>query len=197
MKRASACLILAVLSAVSLLADPLPRGWHLAGNRPQDYMTGTDTSVAASGKSSGYLASRPGIRDDDGFGRGFGTVMQTVSADDYRGKRVRFRASVKATAVTGWAGLWMRVDGKDLSRPLGFDNMQGRPIKGTSGWTTYDVILDVPQESADVAFGILLSGKGQVWIDDASLEPVADAVPTTGGSRDLPRTPLGLDFESQ
>src|SRR5215212_2763747 len=161
MKRASAFLILTVLCTVSLSADPLPEGWFLAGNRPQDYLSGTDTSVSLDGSRSGFLASKPGAAADM---RAFGTVMQTISADQYRGKRVRFRASVKSKGVAGWAGLWMRVDPlKQSSTPLAFDNMERRPIKGTSDWTAYDVVLDVPENSAAIAFGILLAGKGQVW----------------------------------
>lgn len=193
MKRALAGLIF-VLFAASVWADPLPKGWILAGSRPQDYMSGADTEVVLQGARSGYLASRPGVD-----GAGFGTMMQTVSADQYRGSRVRFRASVKALNVTGWAGLWMRVDGKRLGMPLAFDNMQSRSIKGTSDWTTYDVVLDVPQGAVDVAFGILLDGKGQVWIDGASLQAVDPSVPTTGGAMpgSLPQEPQDLDFEGR
>ena len=56
-----------------------------------------------------------------------------------------------------------------------FDDMQDRPIRGTSDWTQYDVVLDVAPDAADVAFGLLLDGPGQVWIDDAKFEVVGPA----------------------
>ncbi|MGA7241700.1 MAG: hypothetical protein WBX19_00895, partial [Terracidiphilus sp.] len=59
------------------------------------------------------------------------------------------------------------------------DNMQKRPIKGTQSWTMHDVVLDVPQGSTGIAFGILLSGTGQVWMNDVTFEVVDDSVPVT------------------
>ena len=57
--------------------------------------------------------------------------------------------------------------------------MQNRPIKGTSDWTRYEIVLDVPQNAAAIAFGIRLRGKGQVWLDDVQFAIVGPDVPTT------------------
>jgi hypothetical protein len=113
---------------------------------------------------------------------GSATLAQTVpfGAEVYRGKRLRLSADVKAEAVADWAGLWLRVDGP--SGTLGLDNMLGRPIRGTSDWTSYAIVLDVPRDSVGIAFGILLAGAGQVWLDDVRFEVVGPDVPTTGRS---------------
>ena len=92
--------------------------------------------------------------------------MQMIDATDYRGKRVRFSAHVKAAGIASWAGLWMRIDGpavpgSPMPAMLGFDNMNDRPIKGTMDWTRHDVVLDVPARARAIAFGILLSGPGR------------------------------------
>jgi hypothetical protein len=58
--------------------------------------------------------------------------------------------------------------------------MQDRPIVGTSGWQRYEVILDVPKNSAQIAIGIVLSGKGQIWLSNVQFEIVSSRVPTTG-----------------
>ena len=104
--------------------------------------------------------------------------MQGIKADDYRGKRVRLSGYVKGENIAQYAGLWLRVDGAGYS--LNFDNMSNRPIKGTTDWKKYEVVLDVPEESIAIAFGILLRGEGQVWIDDLQLEVVGQDMPTTG-----------------
>ena len=39
-----------------------------------------------------------------------------------------------------------------------FDNMRNRPIKGSTDWTMYEIILDVPENSYSMNFGILLAG---------------------------------------
>lgn len=74
--------------------------------------------------------------DGQRFGSGTGedeyaTVMQQFSADRFLGNQVRFAAFVKAQDVDGWAGLWMRLDGR-FGVTLKLDNMQNRPIRGTS-----------------------------------------------------------------
>ncbi len=139
--------------------------WFLAGSNPEDYRIDTDETVVYNGEASGYIMS---IGDR---AQGFGTLMQRFRADEYRGHQVRMSAYVKTEGVTGWAGLWMRVDGPE--GVLSFDNMGDRPIHGTTEWTLYEVILDVPEESINISFGVLVEGPGQVWVDDFQFE-IAD-----------------------
>lgn len=161
------------------------KSWFMAGSHPQDYEQGIDSSVPYNGKNSGYLKAKvaqPG---------GFGTLMQMFKADYYRNKRMRLSAAVKSEGLEGWAGLWMRIDGPG-GNTLGFDNMQSRPIKGTTDWQKYEVVLDVPRESVYIAFGILLEGKGQAWLSDVQFEEVQADVPVT--SIEYPDQPENLDF---
>jgi hypothetical protein len=88
-------------------------------------------------------------------------------------------ANVKAQAVQNWAGLWMRVDGKN-QQMLSFDNMQDRPIRGTLDWKQYAIVLDVPRESIGIFFGILLVGPGEVWLANVQFAIVNNTVPKTG-----------------
>jgi hypothetical protein len=151
-------------------------GWFLAGSQPQNYRTSDDTAVKHGGSASGHLQSTRGP-----FG-GFGTLMQNVKADAFRGTRVRMSGWVRADSVADSAGLWMRVDGPDTRKTqhsLSFDNMENRPIKGTSDWTRYEIVLDVPPESVEIAFGILLADTGEVWLDDVQFVKVGNDVPTT------------------
>jgi hypothetical protein len=117
--------------------------------------------------------------------------MQTIAADDYRGRRVRLRAELAATGVDGWAGLWLRVDGP-AGRINAFDNCQDRPVAVDSGYAVYEVVLDVVIDSERLAFGVLLSGSGAVDIANVALDHVSDTVPVT--ARMLPKTPVNLDF---
>jgi hypothetical protein len=100
--------------------------------------------------------------------------------------------SVKSQDVGNWAGLWMRVDGTG-SRLLAFDNMASRPIKGTSDWHRYEVVLDAAEEATKLNFGVLLDGSGSVWLNDGELVVVGRDVPTT--DKNLARKPRNLRFE--
>ena len=85
--------------------------------------------------------------------------MQSFKADGFRGKRLRLTGYVKSDSVADWAGLWMRVDSLERTSPA-FDNMGDRKIEGTTDWTKYTIVLDVPEDASAIAFGLLMSGKG-------------------------------------
>jgi len=176
--------------ALAAFAD-LPAGWFKAGCHPTEYDMGLDESVRRDGKASATVKSiveKP---------QGFGTLMQMTQVGQYSGRRVRFSGFVKSDKVTQWAGLWFRVDGPNPNQQLSFDNMQDRPIKGTTDWTRYEIVLDVPGEAQRLAFGILLAGGGQVWMDELKFEVVQTTVKSTnmGGLPPAPAAPSNLNFE--
>jgi beta-lactamase regulating signal transducer with metallopeptidase domain len=166
-----------------------PAGWFLAGSKPANYQTSVDKTVTPNGQPSAYLKSIVPVTD------GFGTLMQQISASGYVGKRVRLRAWVRSQDVAGSAGVWMRVD-KDKTM-VAFDNMQNRAITGTLPWKQCDVVLDVPEDATGIFFGILLSGSGEVWMNDVSFEIVGNDVPVTSQpplAPTLPTHPTNLKF---
>jgi hypothetical protein len=161
-----------LLLAPCWAAAASPEGWFLAGSDRNSYRMERDTTVMHEGKGSGLLASVA-------TSKGFGTMMQSFEPGEYLGKRVRMSAFVKSKDVKRWAGLWLRVDGK-TSEVLSFDNMQDRPIKGTSDWKRQEIVLDVPGEATGISMGVLLDGPGKVWISDVQLNVVDTSVPLTG-----------------
>lgn len=183
--KVCAPLALAAMLAGSASAEP-PAGWISAGMAPQDYEMGVDKSVTYGGKPSAYIRSAKPTPS------AFSTLMQMFTAVQYRGKRVRFSAQVKSDAVTRWAGLWLRVDSD--ARSTAFDNMQDRPISGTTSWKHYEVVLDVADEATNVALGILLDGPGAVWMSDVKFETVDKTVATTSHSSGTNKEPTNLDF---
>jgi len=165
--------------------DVAVKGWFKAGSDPEDYEIGTDRTTVLHGMPSGYIKSRV-------VARGFGTIMQMFRADSYVGKRIKLTASIRSEGVEGWAGLWLRVDGPESA--LSFDNMQDRPIKGTTGWTKYQIVLDAPTDSLYIAFGVLLNGNGQVWMADTELQTVAANEAITSSVVTYPDKPINLKF---
>ena len=164
--------------------------WYLSGDRAEDYEYGIDPRLKYQGKNCIYL--RPRVPEP----RDFASVTQMIKANPYRNKRMQLSGAMKAEGVEEWAGLWMRIDGVDTHI---LDNMEDRPIQGTSDWRTYEVVLDVPEQSQAIAFGCLLVGKGQLWLSDVRLEEVGRDVPATASEerpRELPQAPVDLDFAS-
>ena len=170
-----------------LLMAAAPSGWELVGSASHAYRVSVDRDTVKSGRKSVRLSS---TRQSDGFG----TLMQTIQADRYRGERIQLTAWVRAEAVESWAGLWMRID-DDAGQTLTFDNMQDRSIRGTADWQQVSVVLDVAEEAEVISFGMLLSGEGTVWVDGITFEPVGRDVPLTGRAARRPAGPQNLSFD--
>lgn len=172
---------------VSLLSFDMPKGWFKAGSKPSEYEMGTDKNSGHDGKNAATIQSISPVID------GFGTLMQDCKPGKYLGKRVRMTGYVKSKDVNEWAGLWFRVDGDMRGRSLSFDNMQNRAIKGTTGWKKYEIVLDVPQNATNLAYGALLAGTGQIWFDDINFEIVGNEINITGPALN---EPANLDFKN-
>jgi hypothetical protein len=183
----------AILALIILCSYDVPTGWFAAGSKPKSYEMGIDKGAAEDGKNCAT------IKSIDKSITGFGTLMQECLPTTYLGKRVRMTGVMKSKDVTGWAGLWFRVDQANSTKSLSFDNMADRPIKGTTTWTKCEIVLDVPATASMLAYGALLDGTGQIWFDNMKFEIVDNTVPLTGGNKDLNKViqdaPVNLDFE--
>lgn len=185
-----------VLAVFGLLSFDLPTGWFPAGSEPKSYDMGVDNGAGQDGKNTATIKSNKSKI------KGFGTLMQNCLPNKYWGKRVRMSGYMKTADVAEWAGFWLRVDEAGSKKFLAFDNMHDgkteRSVKGTTEWTKYDIVLNVPRNASNLAYGALLCGTGQIWFDNLSFEEVDDTVPTTGiesgRSEDSPE-PSNLDFE--
>ena len=139
-----------------------PLGWSSFGS--DAYTTSIDTLDAYSEK---YAVAIEYHGDAPDF-----KAWSNSTPANYDGKKIKLTGYLKTENVgDGWAGLWLRID-----PGVGFDNMEGRGIKGTTGWTKYEVELDLKPEAAQkIVFGGLLVGKGKMWIDQ--LELTIDGLP--------------------
>ncbi|WP_336865579.1 AraC family transcriptional regulator [Peribacillus frigoritolerans] len=171
--------------------EQLLKGWNLSGSHPFNYQMGIDRETFHKGQASGFLKSVTAEAKEE-----FATMMQQFKAENYLGKRMKLSGFLKSKGVDGFCGLWMRVDNA-LQDVLQFDNMGDRPIVNDTEWNHYYIVLDVPENSAIISFGVLLSGRGQIWIDELEFEEVSIDTPTTNIDYgcDLLDGPANLSFE--
>lgn len=186
-------LSIALVTAILMFAgedNKIPKGWFAAGSNPSEYEMGIDSTTFQNGQFSVYLKSKNPKSNE------FGTLMQSISAENYLGKRIMLSGYIKSENIEGWGAIWMRIDGKDENQ-LGFDNMYNRAVKGTNDWKKYEIVLDVPSNSKSINYGILLGGFGKIWADNLNLKLVDESVPVTNLMRNnkLPAEPNNLDFE--
>lgn len=171
MMRGRASAFAVALSALALggaARAEQPRSWILSGSAPQNYEMGVEGADKVP-----FIRGKPAASTAGGFG----TLMQYIDARPYLGRRVRLSASLK-TEAAAQAQMWMRVEAAEAV--VAFDNMNDRPVAGTTGWRRYEIVLDVPADAAHIAYGFFLIGAGKVAADDFRIETVGRDTPTTG-----------------
>lgn len=145
--------------------------WFKSGSSPNDYSMGGNP-FSTNDEDAGFVKSN--VENPDKFG----TWMTKIKPGNYLGKRVKMSFSLKTVNVEKSASMWMRVDGK-VKRSLSFDNMMNRALKSTNDWKAYSIVLDVPDSSAGIFYGVMLSGKGIIWAKNLVLEIVDGSVELT------------------
>lgn len=164
---------------------PLPRGWYRTGStNPTLHRMGCDPNDPNILRIESLVGA-------DHIGGVFGSLSETILADDYRGGKIRLSAELKGEAC-GTAATWMRVDSEDRGQWLRFDNLIDRagagPLTGTFDWTSRSIVLDVPSSAATILYGALLVGVGTLRVRDIRLEPAGPDAERT----DYPRRPSGF-----
>lgn len=178
----------------------LPTGWRASISRPGVYRVLTEPTEKLTGtRSLSIVAEDAGPED-------FVILKQAWRADDHVGRRIQLSGFLKSSEVDGYAALWMRVDAAHRS-PVAFDNMEAREVTGTTDWKEHRVVLDVPDDGVQIAFGLRFGGQGQIWVDRFAIAEVGSDVATTDmrqAAEDwettvpdtMPRHPVNLDFEA-
>jgi hypothetical protein len=164
---------------------PLPRGWYRTGNtNPALHRMGIDPDHPDCLKIEA-------VAEAGRIGSLFGSLGQTILADDYRGGKVRLSAEL-AGDHCDTAAIWMRIDPVDGGKWLRFDNLIDRagagPLIGTFGWTRRTIVLDVPEAAGTIVYGALLKGTGTLRVRQIQLD-VADP---DAERTDFPRRPTGF-----
>lgn len=152
-------------AAVNLSLDDGITGWTLPqASRDAGYSVAVKTDGCFSGGCA--LVSRSGDKTE-----GFASLGQRIDATPFRGKKVRLHAKMKSAVAGESSGrIWLRVD-----RPVGmgfFDNMADRAPHSLPEWTDLEITGEVAPDAEAIAFGLLLIGNGDAWIDSVTLESV-------------------------
>ncbi|RYY13171.1 MAG: hypothetical protein EOO36_16280, partial [Cytophagaceae bacterium] len=134
----------------------LPAGWHTNDSFSSGAATGkayqvvADSATRHGGRYALRIRSTGQPRPSNEFG--VATVVVPVA---FQGKTLKLTGFLKTEQVQdGFAGLWLRVDG--LAKTLAFDNMQTRPVQGTTGWQQYTTSLPLAAEAETIYLGGLL-----------------------------------------
>jgi hypothetical protein len=160
-------LVLAIVCALALQAET-PAGWSIQGKDPEFYEAGTDPHVLYKGVPSIYFKGSEPMPKVAG-------LTEQLPLAEYVGKRVRFSAVTKSKAVEGGAHLLLHV-GREKGKLT--ESVAG-PIRESSDWQKYEIVVDVLPDATSIEVGISLVGQGTVWLNDIEIEVVGPNVPVT------------------
>ncbi len=140
-----------------------PEGWYFtfSDGSNSHYVSEPDSTQAQHGRYSIHIGALQKPEAEH-----FGVCSYSIPAA-FDGKMIRLTGYLKTKNVAGgYAGLWMRIDGKDGST-LEFDNMESRGVAGTTGWTAYSIEYAYDsKKAASIEIGALLTGSGDMWVDN-------------------------------
>jgi hypothetical protein len=166
----------------------VPEGWYLAGKNTPNFEGGLNASERHQGQPVFWLRNMTG---EDGFA----TLIQSITAQNYVGKRVRFSGHLRAENVGVSATIFLRAD-DSRGRFVAFNNLEtlktNGALKGTSDWCRRDVVLDIPTEALSLNFGFYLAGAGEAHFANFDLQIVGPDVPLTKPQEH--EAPMNLDF---
>src|ERR1700687_4146735 len=161
-----------------------PSGWELTAPSDDRFEASRDQNVAFDGKPTARLQTNVTTAD-------LGSLIHSIDAERYRGKRIRFATNAKVKGGEGGTGSWVRIT--DQWSPFrAFSDTLEIQLKGDSDWTPLTIVIDVPKDALRVYFGLSQDGPGTSWFGPVSVEAVDDTVPLTSrpGSRIFANAPL-------
>ncbi len=136
-------------------------------------------------------ASSLRITRDASSANEFTTATAAVPID-FSGTTIAWRGHIKTENVTGFAALWMRIDGDQPG--IAFATLQPQKIDGTRDWKEYTISVPNSPAGKRLYFGFLLGGTGSAWVDE--LELLVDGKPIAAApERVVEKTILDNDHE--
>lgn len=189
--------VFATLFAVAVAVFEVPKGWIKRGESPDKYDMGMDKGAGMTGGNAGTLRA---ISPKE---TSWGTMMQNIKPGKFAGHKIKLTGYVTTNSDVKWAMLWLRVD--KAGDKFRLDNMEERSLKGKRDWTKCELVLNVPLDAVNIAFGGMMSGPGQMWFSNLTLEIALDAEKETGDMNEdasgplaqtivVNDTPVNLDF---
>lgn len=151
-----------------LKGDGDPTGWVTGQHAGvPSYTFALDEKVRREGKQS--------LRIDNIGPEPYGAIYQPLPIAGLAGTTLRLTAWVRTQNAGGERKGWgaaLQLQAKKGGSPLAYNDLSAHLISGSSEWTRREVVVAIPKDAEHVEVGIMLRGKGSVWLDDVELEVV-------------------------
>jgi hypothetical protein len=146
-----------------------PEGWAAHQHAgPTAYTFTVDRTTKHSGDASMRIRNlRPEV---------YGSITQSVPAAPHLGKTLRFSVWLRSDGVVGndfGKGATPLLQAMVGGSPAVSASFDVAAIAGTMEWVRREVVIEVPSAAESIEIGVMLTGSGTVWLDDAVLEAAA------------------------
>jgi hypothetical protein len=139
-----------------------PEGWFSFQHAgPLSYKYTVDATERRSGERS--------LRIDNTGPEIYGAIAQGVDARPWKGKDARLTAWVKTRGADD-NGVVLTLLALQSGATVAQNFMPDAPIKGTTDWKRYTIMLPLPSSTDKLEVGMMLRGRGSAWLDDVELE---------------------------
>jgi hypothetical protein len=150
---------------VEVVPLKLPKDWLVRGTGPEHYLVSSDKSEVMSGQSSVLIAAH----DKDVARTTFASLMQSVVAEPWLGKRVVFTINLKSNTFRDEIVLWVRaLDAGNIV--ISYNEWGAQYSK--ADWQKQSVAIDVPWSATEIAYGVNVYASSRFWIDGAQFDAV-------------------------
>jgi hypothetical protein len=146
-----------------------PVGWAAHQHAgPTAYTFTVDRTTKHSGDASLRIRNlRPEV---------YGSITQSVPGAPHVGKTVRFSVWLRSDNVVAndyGKGATPLLQAMIGGSPAVSASFEVAAIAGTTEWVRREVVIDIPPATESIEIGVMLTGSGTVWLDDAVLETAA------------------------
>ncbi len=143
-----------------------PEGWSAHQHvGPTAYAFTIDRATKHSGDASLRIRNlRPEI---------YGSITQQVPAAAHRGRTMRFSVWLRSEGIVAndyGKGATPLLQAFVGGSPAVSASFEIAAIAGTTEWVRREVVIEVPAAAEWIEIGVMLTGSGTVWLDDAVLE---------------------------
>jgi len=134
------------------------KGWRSQGGQSRlEHETTVSHDNPYKGRACGMIRKLPGRS----FGETVGKISQSIKANDYRGKAIRFNAAVRVNDGIGY--LWLSINVRKAP-----DIFLQQEITSDK-WREYHIEAEVPEEASKITYGLAYVGQGATFIDEISI----------------------------
>lgn len=118
------------------------------------------------------LSSPDNVSNTDEIEKNLVPIYQIIDAIPYRGKKVKISAKARFESKYNTSNGQLWAIGRSTKDNITVSEYLEDNLIRSNDWKEYELIIDIPDETNELRFGVILQGIGKLWTDDFKIEVV-------------------------